>query len=83
MCGVPTPALLLPTPEQTQSLERLQDALDRAEAALVATAIEREPIFRAWLAGAPDAEPGLPGRVGVFPLDAIGPEHRLPNSAAL
>jgi hypothetical protein len=46
---VPTPSLLLPTPEQERDLEAARAAVALAEQALAQARAEAEPRFRAWM----------------------------------
>jgi len=45
---VPSPSLLLPTPDQERELTAANAAAKQAEAALAKARTEREPAFRAW-----------------------------------
>lgn len=78
---VPTPSLLLPTEEQENQLAALKGQLEHAESMLPAVHKEQEPAFVEWLRGAPEHAPILPGLVGQYPIDAIGPENKLVNLA--
>jgi hypothetical protein len=46
---VPSPSLLLPTPEQERELAAARDAAAKAESALSQVRMEREPAFQQWL----------------------------------
>lgn len=76
---VPTPSLLLPTPEQMTRLAELETQREFAEQSLRTSQLDEETAFQQWLASAPEQPPALPGLVGAYPLDAIGPENRLEN----
>jgi hypothetical protein len=77
---VPTPSLLLPTPEQERVLADRAGDLRRAEEALDDAIRRAEPAFLDWLPEAPVTVPAPPGLVGRYPLDAIGPDGRLANT---
>ncbi len=78
---IPTPSLLLPTQEQENQLAALEGDLEHAESILPTVAKAQESAFVEWLRDAPEQEPILPGLVGHYPLDALGPEHKLENLA--
>lgn len=60
---VPTPSLLLPTPDQERELNAAKEAAAKDEASLQRTMAERETAFRAWLEKPqPAALPDMTGR---------------------
>src|SRR5207302_9913849 len=66
---VPTPSLLLPTPDQERELAAAREAVTQAERRLAKTRADREAAFRQWLARPPP--PGrahLTGTCGFEPL---------------
>jgi hypothetical protein len=74
---VPSPSLLLPTPEQEKQETAAREAVGRAEEALTRTRQQQETAFLAWLAQ-PGHSPKMPDRTGEFDLDrAAG--SKLPN----
>jgi hypothetical protein len=77
---VPTPSLLLPTPEQDVAMQTTEAAWNAAVARLAELAQEREPAFLAWRQSlAPAPEP--PGLLARFPLDEFVQTNRLVNLA--
>ncbi|NNM25044.1 MAG: DUF1553 domain-containing protein [Phycisphaerales bacterium] len=76
---VPTPALLLPTEAQSARLATLEETLAEADATLRAVHEERQAAFAEWLESGPTPPAPLPGLVGRYPLDAIGPDGHLAN----
>jgi hypothetical protein len=76
----PTPTLLLPTPEQEETVSTLAREVERAEARLKDIERSAEGRFRAWLAR-PDRKPEIPGLVGHYPLDRIVDGRWLENLA--
>jgi hypothetical protein len=76
----PTPTVLLPTPEQERSLAELAGEVRRREARLREVVRARESAFRSWL-GKGHVKADIPGLVGHFPLDGVGPGGRLDNLA--
>lgn len=78
---VPTPSMLLPTPEEEQTLASLRDAAAAASHAYVESLSAGEARFQKWLTDAP-AKATIPGLVGHFPLDEVAADHSLANVAA-
>jgi hypothetical protein len=78
---VPTPSMLLPTPEEQTRLVSLQEAVDAAGQSYIETLSDGEGRFQQWLAKAP-TQATIPGLVAHFPLDEVGPEHSLANYSA-
>jgi hypothetical protein len=76
---VPTPSLLLPTPEQERELAAAQAAVTQAEQALARTRVEREAAFRDWLAHRP--QPGFADLTGRFDFEQFD-GTKLPNLVA-
>jgi hypothetical protein len=76
----PPPTLPLPTPQQERALANLDARVRRHEDGLREVTAARESAFRSWLAR-PGPRPEIPGLVGHFSLDAIGPGGRLDNLA--
>jgi Protein of unknown function (DUF1549)/Planctomycete cytochrome C len=76
----PTPTLLLPTTEEQRSLAAGGKNVEACAAHLRAVEQSREPAFRTWLARS-DLKPELPGLVGYFPFDRLGPNNQLENLA--
>lgn len=74
---VPSPSMLLPTPEQEAQLVATRDAVAAAEVALAKGMEEGRERFEAWIAK-PQAAGGL-GLVGYFAFD--GELKKLPNEA--
>lgn len=66
---VPTPSLLLPTPEQEQRLAELRRQLEQAEAALAVAEREAARAFPEWNSRRKGEQP-IPGLVGPFNLDS-------------
>ncbi len=79
---VPTPSLLLPTPDQDTRWQQLREAVAAAEADLDAAlrAQSQEP-FMAWLEQ-PDKAADIPGLAGSYPLDELVHGNQLANTAA-
>ena len=77
---VPTPSLLLPTPEQEKRLRELEAKEESAAAAFQHVVENSGPRLKEWLAQV-DAEARIPGLEGLYPLDAIGKENSIVNSA--
>src|SRR5204863_824947 len=50
---IPTPSLLLPTPEQERELAAARDAVTQSERKLAQARTDREAAFRAWFAQPP------------------------------
>jgi hypothetical protein len=61
---VPTPSLLLPTPEQERELVAVREAVTRAEQALARARTDRDAAFRQWLTQV--------RREGTAPVDLVG-----------
>jgi hypothetical protein len=77
---IPTPTLLLPTPQQERTLaEQLKHVAER-ENRLRHVERSREAAFRQWLARA-DLKPAIPGLVGHYPLDRLEAMNQLANLA--
>jgi hypothetical protein len=66
---VPTPSLLVPTPEQKKAMTATAVALQEQETNLASAASAAEPAFQQWLA-ATNVTAEIPGLVGWFKLDA-------------
>ena len=66
----PTPALMLPTPEQEQNLKRLHAAVDVAEMALMSARSSQVEAFELWLQSGTH-EPAVGGLVGHYTFDSI------------
>jgi len=77
---VPTPSLLLPTPEQESVMKTTESAWRASVSRVAQLEQERAAAFTAWrqTLGAPLASPGL---LGYFPLDELLPTNRLSNLA--
>ncbi|MHC5029014.1 MAG: DUF1553 domain-containing protein, partial [Planctomycetota bacterium] len=75
---VPTPSLLLPSPEQETRGAELQAAEAAAAARLDRVIAEREAAFQAWAASA-EPPTSMPDLVGAFGFEAIGPDGALVN----
>src|SRR5581483_3839597 len=73
---VPTPSLLLPTPEQQRELAAAQDAVRQQEQRLAQLRAARESAFRDWLAKPHEA--ALPDRIGQFDFEEFE-GTKLPN----
>jgi len=72
--AVPTPTLLLTTPEQDAAIASLEERIRDAEADLYRFDASRTAAFESWLAGLDRSGPIAPeltGLIGDFPLDAI------------
>jgi hypothetical protein len=76
---VPTPSVLLPTPVQGERLETLGRDIDAAHAHLAQRRRAGDAAFTAWLDATP--LPSIPDVVGRFPLDEIGDDGVLSNTA--
>jgi len=68
--ATPTPALLLPKPEQEVQLAELAQKITVAEQRLEQVAEEQQPAFDAWLAETPH-EAIVAGLIGDYGMDAI------------
>ncbi len=77
--SVPTPTLLLPTPDQERALAAAEAAVVAAERALASRGADPEG-FAAWWA-AHDFDAPLPDLVGSFALDGYGEKGELANAA--
>ncbi|MBX7133046.1 MAG: DUF1553 domain-containing protein [Fimbriimonadaceae bacterium] len=66
---VPTPSLLLPTPEQEQRLSELKAQVGAAHRTLSEAAQISGDRFRLWIASKPEVKT-IPGLIGQFDLDA-------------
>jgi mono/diheme cytochrome c family protein len=77
---VPTPALLLPTPEQEQRARELGSAVDAASRALELARASAPARAAVWIADPPTLTAPT-GATGRYPLDAIGAEGALANLA--
>jgi len=72
--AVPTPTLLLTTPEQDAAITAIEGRIRDAEADLDRFDESRTPAFEAWLAAFDRSAPVVPeltGLIGNFPLDVI------------
>ncbi|MBI1915697.1 MAG: DUF1553 domain-containing protein [Planctomycetes bacterium] len=77
---IPTPTLLLPTPQQERTLAEQAKKVAALEDRLRRTKVSREVAFRQWLACA-DLKPEVPGLVGHYPLDRLEVKNQLVNLA--
>lgn len=78
---VPTPSLLLPTPDQENRWQQLREAAASAEADLQSAIQEQSQApFAAWLAQA-DKPADIPGLAGHYPLDELAHGNQLANTA--
>ncbi len=70
--AVPTPTLLLTSPDEDRAIASIAAKIRAAEAGLQRLAEERRPAFKAWL-NSPrrSRRPVLTGLIGDFPLEAI------------
>ena len=66
---VPSPSLLLPTPEQEKALAGARDAVSAAERELTRLRQEREPAFQQWLAAG--GTPPVADLTGRFDFEAF------------
>src|SRR5262249_31571130 len=70
--AVPTPTLLLTTPEQDRAIAAIEAKIQAAEAGLDRLAQDRRRAFEAWLnSPSRPREPAWVGLIGDFPLEAI------------
>ncbi|MDA0932860.1 MAG: DUF1553 domain-containing protein [Planctomycetota bacterium] len=79
--AVPTPTLLLPTPDQERAMESADAAVERAERAYAERKAALDADFEAWVM-AHDFDTPLPDLVGSFDLDGFGEKGELANAAA-
>jgi hypothetical protein len=68
--AVPTPTLLLTTPDRDRAISAIEARIEVVEVDLDRVARGRRPAFEAWL-GSPKRAPVLTGLIGDFPLEAI------------
>jgi len=73
---LPSPSLLLPTPEQEAAAAEARRTAALAEEALAQTRVNREPAFREWLAARPPAV--LADQTGAFDFEQLD-GARVPN----
>jgi hypothetical protein len=76
----PTPALMLPTPDQERALAAAAEEVRRRVERLRQVCGEREAAFHTWMDRS-DMKADIPGLVGHFPLDRIEPGGKLANLA--
>ncbi|HKB41334.1 MAG TPA: DUF1549 domain-containing protein, partial [Gemmataceae bacterium] len=77
---LPTPTLLLPTPEQERALAGQAKNVAELETRLCQVEKSREVAFREWLSRA-DLKPEVPGLVGHYPLDRLEAKNEIANLA--
>ena len=77
---VPTPSLLLPTPQQEKQQRALQATIGEREAHLERVIADSGDRFEKWLEHV-GPQPAMPGLAGLYSLDAVGDENRLENQA--
>jgi hypothetical protein len=83
---VPSPSMLLPTPEQEKEYAATKSAVAAAEQAVARARSEREPAFQAWLASLPEKKPAtdplpdLTGRFDFEQFDGVNLPNRVPGS---
>ncbi len=68
---VPTPSLLLPTPEQAGKLKELKANVSAAVKALKQATTDDGPAFNSWAASAPRGSLKIPGILAHLDLDAV------------
>jgi hypothetical protein len=77
---VPTPSVLLPTPEQEKRMDATSDGLDEKNSLLGKAVADAEPGFQEWLKR-PDLAPEMPGLNGSFSFDAANTNGQFANAA--
>lgn len=75
---VPTPALLLPTPEQEKAMQATTEILRLKESALAKATNEVEPAFQAWLNHS-NIDANIPGLIAHFTFDALATNNQVAN----
>src|SRR3712207_4799169 len=82
---VPSPSLLLPTPDQEREHAAARQAIQRARDGLHELRRQREPQFREWLARldrkAPPALPDMTGHVDFEGFEGTKLPNRVPGAA--
>lgn len=68
--AVPTPTLVLETPEQRAQCESLQQQIDTVQQRIAGLPAQRQDAFAHWFQ-AGSKQPEVPGLIGHFPLDEI------------
>ncbi len=76
---VPTPSLLLPTPEQQRAITEADRVRQEALAALARVQTQAEPGFRAWLRQS-NLTATIPGLTAAYSFDTLGPSNRFVNA---
>ena len=76
---VPTPTLLLPTPEQEQAMALTAQRLEEKSRRLRQATAEAEPAFQDWLKR-PDLPAEIPGLAAHFPCDALTGTNQLADA---
>ena len=78
---VPTPSLLLPTPEQEKVMNETAAALREQNERLARAVTDEEPTFQEWLKGA-DATANIPGLTAHYTFDTLETNKTFANYAA-
>jgi hypothetical protein len=73
---VPSPTLLLPTPEQSRAYSAAKEAVTKADLVVAAARRDGEAAFRAAIATKPPSPTTLPDLIGQFDFEAFEGENR-------